>query len=155
MSLEKSMADLAESNIKLAAAQERLATAQEAVADKYQEMMAFFAANQGEAAATPAAAEKAPAEKRGPGRPKKTEKIAPPPPEDNDDDEGLDDDDGMGDEPTQRTSDEVKAILQKFKAAGGVPRDIMGKFGAKAFPELKEADFNAVYEATEKALAKL
>ena len=153
MSLEKSMADLAESNIKLAAAQDRLATAQEKVADKYQEMMAFFAANQGGEVATPAATEKAPAEKRGPGRPKKDKPADPPPAAD----DGLgDDDDGMGDDaPTQRTSDEVKAKLQEFKAAGGVPRDIMSKFGAKAFPELKDADFNAVYEATEKALAKL
>lgn len=151
MSLEKSMAELAESNIKLAAAQDRLATAQEAVADKYQEMMAFFAANQGGDA--PATAEKPAPAKRGPGRPKKEEKQADPPPAA---DDGLGDDgDDLGDDAPQRTSDEVKAILQKFKAAGGVPRDIMGKFGAKAFPELKEADFNAVYEATEKALAKL
>lgn len=149
MSLEKSMAELAESNIKLAAAQDRLATAQEAVADKYQEMMAFFAANQGGDA--PAAAEKPAPAKRGPGRPKKEEKPSDPPPAA---DDGLGDDD-LGDDAPQRTSDEVKALLQKFKAAGGVPRDIMGKFGAKAFPELKEADFNAVYEATEKALAKL
>lgn len=152
MSLEKSMAELAESNIKLAEAQSSLAEAQLAVAAKYDEMIAFVAANQGGGAvATPAATTDKAADAPKPrGRPKKEVVEAK-----TDDGLGDDADEGLDDDVPQRTSDEVKALLKKFKDAGGVPRDIMGKFGAKAFPELKEADFNAAYEATEKALAKL
>ena len=146
MSLEKSMADLAESNLKLAEAQNNLAEAQQAVASRYEEMIAFFAANQGNAPAadTPAKTEDKP--KR--GRPAKAK---PEPVEA--------EDDGLGGEEeetaTQRTADEVKSILKQYKEAGGTPRDIMGKFGAKAFPEIAESDYNACYDAAEKALAKL
>ena len=146
MSLEKSMADLAESNLKLAEAQNNLAEAQQAVASRYEEMIAFFAANQGNtstAADTPAKTEDKP--KR--GRPAK----AKPEPEVEDDGLGGEEEEAT----TQRTADEVKSILKQYKEAGGTPRDIMGKFGAKAFPEIAEADYNACYEATEKALAKL
>ena len=145
MSLEKSMADLAESNLKLAEAQNNLAEAQQAVASRYEEMIAFFAANQGNAPAadTPAKTEDKP--KR--GRPAK----AKPEPEVEDDGLGGEEEEATA----QRTADEVKSILKQYKEAGGTPRDIMGKFGAKAFPEIAESDYNACYEATEKALAKL
>ena len=148
MSLEDSMAALAKSNLTLAEAQSALAEAQKAVADKYDEMIAFFAANNAAPEKSDGKAEDKP--KR--GRPKKAASEPAPPPADTDD--GLGDDDTDGDV-TARTSDEVKAILKKYKDAGGVPRDIMSKFGAKAFPELKEPDFNACYAATEKALEKL
>lgn len=154
MSLEKSMAELAESNIKLAEAQSSLAEAQLAVAAKYDEMIAFVVANQGGTA--PAAKTEPAAEAPKPrGRPKKeaAAKTEATPDDGLGGDDG--DDEGLGDDVVQRTSDDVKAILKKYKEAGGAPRDIMSKFGAKAFPEIKEADFNACYEAAEKALAKL
>ena len=140
------MTDLHESNLKLAEAQNNLAEAQQAVASRYEEMIAFFAANQGNtstAADTPAKTEDKP--KR--GRPAK----AKPEPEVEDDGLGGEEEEAT----TQRTADEVKSILKQYKEAGGTPRDIMGKFGAKAFPEIAEADYNACYDAAEKALAKL
>ena len=150
MSLEKSMADLAESNLKLAEAQNNLAEAQQAVASRYEEMIAFFAANQGNAPAAAASSADTPAkteDKPKRGRPAK----AKPEPEVEDDGLGGEEEEAT----TQRTADEVKSILKQYKEAGGTPRDIMGKFGAKAFPEVAESDYNACYEATEKALAKL
>lgn len=86
------------------------------------------------------------------GAAKKTAASAPPAEEEEEEEE---EDDGLGGGTTNRSEDEVKTILKKFKDAGGVPKEIMGKFGARSFPEVKPAHFNAVYEATEKALAKL
>lgn len=146
MSLEQSMKELAESNIELAKAQTELAGAQRAVADKYDEMIAFVNEKRGDA---PASAADKP---KGRGRPAgSTNKPKDPEPEpEQEEDDGL-----GGDGAVQRTEAEVKELLKKFKEAGGVPKDIMSQFGAKAFPEVKPADYNDCYAATEKALAKL
>lgn len=154
MSLEESMLALAKSNERLAASNEAVAEANTKAAAAYAELVdRINDAGGATVAPTPASSE---TPTRGRGRPpknnKEDQKAAPQQAEDDGD---LGDDDGLGEAPTQRTADEVKAILKKFKDAGGTPRDIMGKFGAKAFPELKESDFNACYDATEKALAKL
>lgn len=140
MSLEESMAALAESNLKLAAANTEAAKLYAAVLER------FEAGDVAPAADKPAAEDKP---KK--GRPAK----AKPEPEPEPEQEEEEDDDGLGGGAANRSEDEVKAILKKYKEAGGAPKDIMGKFGARAFPEVKPADFNAVYEATEKALSRL
>lgn len=140
MSLEESMAALAESNLKLAAANTEAAKLYAAVLER------FDAGDVAGDTAKPAAAAAAPKK----GRPAKA-KPGPEPEQEEEEEE----DDGLGGGTANRSEDEVKAILKQYKEAGGAPKDIMGKFGARAFPEVKPADFNAVYEATEKALAKL
>lgn len=146
MSLEKSMADLADANNKLAEANDKLADANINAAKLYAQLIERLDGAQIDTGAVPPAATE---DKPRRGRPAKDK--APEPAAEPDNDDGL----GGDDDVPQRTSDDVKALLKKFKEAGGVPREIMAKFGAKAFPEIKEADFNAAYEATEKALAKL
>lgn len=143
MSLEESMLKLAESNL-------ALAEAQNALAEKYERIL------NGEAVIDPAVVgggaktEAAAPAKKGPGRPRKAPEPEPTP-----------EDDGLGGEEEEEeeievvTADQVKKALQEFKAAGGAPRDIMSKFGAKAFPEVKEADYAACLAATLKAQAKL
>ena len=116
MSLEKSMADLAESNLKLAEAQNNLAEAQQAVASRYEEMIAFFAANQGNtstAADTPAKTEDKP--KR--GRPAK----AKPEPEVEDDGLGGEEEEAT----TQRTADEVKSVSYTHLRAHETGRNLV------------------------------
>ena len=143
MSLEESMLKLAESNL-------ALAEAQNALAEKYERIL------NGEAVIDPAVVggattAKTETPKKGPGRPKK---VAEPEPEPEKEDDGL-----GGEEEEEEadvvTADQLKSALQAFKAAGGAPKDIMSKFGAKAFPEVKEADYAACLAATLKAQAKL
>lgn len=154
MSLEESMLALAKSNERLAASNEAVAEANTKAAATYEALIERINEAGGASVAQAPAAAAAEAPKRGrPPKAKEEQKAAPAPAADNDGLGGDDDDEGLGE--TQRTAEEVKTILKKFKDAGGAPRDIMGKFGAKAFPDLKEADFNACYAETEKALAKL
>lgn len=145
MSLEKSMELLAESNIKLA-------EAQQAVAAKYDEMIAFFAANKDGAApaAKKADEEEKPAKpatkkaaKR--GRPKKEEKPA--------DDDGF----GEGDDAQEEiTFDQVKAQLLAVRDAHGGDKApavaLLKDHGYRAIPEIQEKDYRSIYDAAQKLI---
>lgn len=157
MSLEKSMELLAESNTKLAEAQSALAEAQQAVAGKYDEMIAFFAANKAAKEEEPekkAAKEEEPEKKAAPakkaakrGRPKKEEKPA--------------EDDGFGEEEETEeqddlTFDQVKKQLLAVRDAYGGDKapavKLIRDHGYKAIPEIQEKDYRAIYDAAQKLI---
>lgn len=151
MSIEDTMKDMAESQRELAAAMREYAS----VIAQYSKSIVSAATG---------AADEAPAElksepKAKPGRPagstnKKKEEPAPPAEEPEDDDNG---DDGFGeeDENTSAVSfDDVKEALKGVakKHSKDKALEILGKFGYKGIPEIKEADYAKVHAAATKLL---
>lgn len=159
MSLEKSMQELAESNLKLAEAQNALADAQNSVAGQYQEMIAFFAANgtpeKPAAASKPDKAEKgetvAQRKKREAAEAKAAAEAAAQ------GDDGFGDDEGGEETETALTMDDVKKKLFEVKDKFGdksYALEIIAEYGYKALPDIQEKDFDAIYADAEKALKR-
>lgn len=165
MSLEESMAALAEANKALAASNLKLVESQERVAELYEGMTEAYnncVANGGEgqvvklpAAASAAKADAATSTGKKPGRPKKDAKKDDAPPAD----DGMGEDDGFGDDGDDATPaldfDTVKAELLKVRDKFGDKSHalaIIKEFGYSALPDIQEKDFAAIYK---KAQAKL
>lgn len=166
MSLEESMAALAEANKALAESNLKLVESQERVAGLYEAQIEAYnncVANGGVLVQTPAPAKadtttKADTGKK-PGRPAGSGKKKEDPPADKDD--GLGDGDGDdgfgdGDETTPALDfDTVKAELLKVRDKFGDKSHalaIIKEFGYSALPDIQEKDFAAIYK---KAQAKL
>jgi hypothetical protein len=157
MSLEASMSALAEANLALAQA----LTGYAAVIDKYALKIEAVGGNVAAAAAaeTPPATPTAPAKKT-PAKKTAATKTEPPPAAD----DGGFGDDGFGgageettvDVPAKLTGDQVKAKLLEVRDAYGDKAPalkIINDLGYNAIPDVKPADFAAVWVACEKAIA--
>lgn len=140
MSLEESMAKLAEAQLVFAAALEKAAERYDALIELY---------STGDAPAKPPAKEEAkPASTRGrPAGAKNKPKEEPPA------------DDGLGGDEEEETGssvtfNEMKAKLVELRELTDkdAPRALMKKFGATNVGEIKEEDFQAVYDAAVKGI---
>lgn len=156
MSLEKSMQELAESNLKLAEAQNALADAQNSVAGQYQEMIAFFAAN-GTPEKPAAASKPDKAEKGETAAQRKKREAAEAKAKEEEVNDGFGDDEGGEETETALTMDDVKKKLFEVKDKFGdksYALEIIAEYGYKALPDIQEKDFDAIYADAEKALKR-
>jgi hypothetical protein len=147
--IEESITDFAKSLTTLAKALDSVSDkmqmsveSHERLADRYEQLLAV----QGTSPAPPA--DEKPKGK--PGRPPKA-KEAPPPVEE-------EEDDGLGDDApaaSTLTRDDVKAKLVELREVTEdklAPRKVMEKFGASNVAEIKDEDFQGVYDAAVKAI---
>lgn len=157
MALEDAMLKLAESNLKLADAQTHYA----GIIEKFGTMVVQAnGGDDGEAAATAATDDK-PAKKA--AAKKATKKAAAKKAAETADDFGGDgfggDDegsDGEADVPAKLTADQIKAKLLEVRDAYGDKAPalkIINDLGYSAIPDVKPADYAAVWKACEKAIA--
>ena len=136
-SIEEAIIEFAKSITTLAESNHRVADTNEAVVEKYERLIALQG---GEAAPAPTK----PAGKG--GRPAGAKNK---PKEEPQEDDGL-----GGTAPDSVTFDEMKAKLVELREATDVaaPRALMKKFGAGNVAEIKEEDYQAVYDAAVKAI---